>query len=152
MTNYSRCFINPQLCPLCELFNDRCYNDDFLYFNGKFEDAKGVIRNRKSKDKQYNGVYISQLIRYSRTCGAYHDFLDRWLVLTSKLLNQGFLLFQLKLSLTVATMSWLTVMEYLPTNVHGYIPFVVITMRSFPHSWLITRFVERVKRRVPHVE
>ena len=38
------------------------------------------------------GVYISQLIRYSRACGSYQDFLDRGLLLTRKLLNQGFLL------------------------------------------------------------
>jgi hypothetical protein len=35
------------------------------------------------------GVYISQLIRYSRACGSYQDFLDRGLLLTGKLLNQG---------------------------------------------------------------
>ena len=28
------------------------------------------------------GVYISQLIRYTRACGSYHDFLDRELLLT----------------------------------------------------------------------
>ena len=28
------------------------------------------------------GVYISKLIRYSRTCISYHDFLDRGLLLT----------------------------------------------------------------------
>ena len=33
------------------------------------------------------GVYISQLIRYSRACGSYHDFLDIWLLLTRKVLN-----------------------------------------------------------------
>ena len=33
------------------------------------------------------GVYISQLIRYSRACGSYRDFLDRGLLLTKKLLN-----------------------------------------------------------------
>jgi hypothetical protein len=37
-------------------------------------------------------VYISQLIQYSRACGSYHDFHDRGLLLTRKLLNQGFLL------------------------------------------------------------
>jgi hypothetical protein len=37
------------------------------------------------------GVYISELIRYSRACGSYQDFLDRGLLLTRKLLNQGFL-------------------------------------------------------------
>ena len=45
------------------------------------------------------GVYISQLIRYSRACGSYQDFLDRRLLLTRKLLNQGFLLVKLKSSL-----------------------------------------------------
>ena len=42
------------------------------------------------------GVYISQMIRYSRTCGSYQDFLDRGLLLTRNLLNQGFLLVKLK--------------------------------------------------------
>ena len=44
------------------------------------------------------GVYISQLIRYSRACGSYKDFLDRGLPLTRKLLKQGFLLVKLKSS------------------------------------------------------
>ena len=35
---------------------------------------------------------------------------------------------------------------------HGYVPFVLITISSFPHSWLITRFVTRVTRRVALVE
>jgi hypothetical protein len=62
------------------------------------------------------GVYISQLIRYSRACGSYQDFHDRGLLLTRKLLNKVFLLVKLKSSLrkfTVATTTWLTVMEYL---------------------------------------
>ena len=45
------------------------------------------------------GVYISQLIRDSRACGSYQDFLDRELLLTRKLMNQGFLLVKLKSSL-----------------------------------------------------
>jgi hypothetical protein len=45
------------------------------------------------------GVYISQLIRYSRACGSYQDFLDWGLLLTRKLLNQGLLLVKLKSSL-----------------------------------------------------
>ena len=44
-------------------------------------------------------VYISLLIRYSRACGSYQDFSDRGLLLTRKLLNQGFLLVKLKSSL-----------------------------------------------------
>jgi hypothetical protein len=45
------------------------------------------------------GVYISQLIRYSRACGSYQDFIDRGLMLTRKLLKQGFLLVKRKSSL-----------------------------------------------------
>ena len=45
------------------------------------------------------GVYISSFIRYSRDCGSHQDFLDRGLLLTRKLLNQGFLLVKLKPSL-----------------------------------------------------
>ncbi len=41
-----------------------------------------------------NGVYISQLIRYSRACGSYQDFLHKGL-----LLSQGFLLVKLNSSL-----------------------------------------------------
>jgi hypothetical protein len=44
-------------------------------------------------------VCISQLIRYSRACVSYQDFLDRGLLLTRKLLNQWFLLVKLKSSL-----------------------------------------------------
>ena len=45
------------------------------------------------------GVYISQFIRYSRAFGSYQDFLDWGLLLSRKLLNQGFLLVKLKSSL-----------------------------------------------------
>ena len=44
------------------------------------------------------GVYISQLMWYSRACGSYPDFLDRGLLLTRKLLTQAFLLVKLKSS------------------------------------------------------
>jgi hypothetical protein len=44
------------------------------------------------------GVYISQLIQYSRACGSYQESLDRGLLLTRKLLNQGFFLVMLKSS------------------------------------------------------
>ena len=33
------------------------------------------------------GVFISQLMRYSRACGSYQDFLNIGLLLTMKLLN-----------------------------------------------------------------
>ena len=36
------------------------------------------------------GVYVSQLIRYPRTCSNYQDFVERGKVLTTKLLSQGY--------------------------------------------------------------
>ena len=41
------------------------------------------------------GVHISHLIRYSRVCGSHQDFLDRGLLPTRRLLNQGFLVVKL---------------------------------------------------------
>jgi hypothetical protein len=42
-------------------------------------------------------VYLGKkMIRYSRACGSYHDFRDRGLLLTRKLLNQRFLLVKMK--------------------------------------------------------
>ena len=41
------------------------------------------------------------------------------------------------------------------TDGHGYFPFVIITIRFFPYSWLhefITGFVSRITRRVSLVE
>jgi len=57
------------------------------------------------------GVYISELIRYSRACRSYHGFLDRGLMLTIKYCSKvpsGYLE-----SFTVATITWLTNTEYL---------------------------------------
>ena len=42
------------------------------------------------------GVYISQLIRYARACSEYQDFLARGLILTNKLLKQGYVAVKLK--------------------------------------------------------
>jgi hypothetical protein len=96
------------------------------------------------------GVHISQFIRYYRAYGSYQDFLDRGLLLTRKLLNQGFLLIKLKSSLHAKVLRsppWLgwPHMEYL---CHKW-PQICSTC---PHSWLITGFVTRLTRRVPLVE
>ena len=45
------------------------------------------------------GVYFSHLIRYSRACAQYSDFLDRLQLLTQKLLKQGYVAPRLKSSL-----------------------------------------------------
>jgi hypothetical protein len=102
------------------------------------------------------GVYISQLIRYSRACGFYQDFLDRVLLLTRKLLNQGFLLIMLKSSLwnvTIATMTWLTIMEclghkwpWICSTCRKHIPVLSSFITGF------TGFVARLTRRVSLME
>jgi hypothetical protein len=32
-------------------------------------------------------------------------------------------------------------------TLHGYLPFIEVTIRSFPHSWQITGFITKVTRR-----
>ena len=49
------------------------------------------------------GVYISQLVRYSRACAQYSDFIDRVQLLTQKLLKQGYIAHRLKSSLQTFT-------------------------------------------------
>ena len=46
-------------------------------------------------------------------------------------------------SFTFTTMTWLTVTEYLCHKWPGYVLFVVITIRFFTHSWLITSFFNK---------
>ena len=101
------------------------------------------------------GVYISQLMQYSRASGSYQDFLDRGLLLTRKLLNQGFLLVKLKSSLRkfygrhhdLVDHYGISVSQMTMNMFHLW-----YTSQSFPHSWLITGFVTRLTRRVPLVE
>ena len=83
-------------------------------------------------------------------------FMNRGLLLTRKLLNQGFLLIMLKSSLRKINGRHHDLVDQLwnicVTNDRGYAPFVVNTSRSFPHSWLISGFVTKLTRRVPLVE
>jgi hypothetical protein len=79
------------------------------------------------------GAYISQLIRYSRAFGSFHDFLDRGLLLTKKLLNQGFIVFKWKSSLRKFYSRNHHLRSICASNGHGYVPLVVITIRFFPH-------------------
>ena len=62
-----------------------------------------------------HGLYISQLIRYSKACAQYRIFMDRAQVLTQKLLKQDRLLIdrshRYKHSTVVITI-WLTVTKY----------------------------------------
>ena len=98
-------------------------------------------------------VAVSRLIRYSRACGSDHYCLDRGLLLTRKLLNQGFLVVLLKSShrmlyshnrnlvniYTVSVSQMNTDMHRLSLSQSG--PFLIHNV-----------FVKRVTRQVPLVE
>ena len=83
------------------------------------------------------------------------DFLDRGLLLTRKLLNQGFLLVKLNSSLRKIYGHHHDLVERYGISVSQmtmdmfHLPY---HSRSFPHSWLITGFVTRLTRRVSLVE
>ena len=46
-------------------------------------------------------------------------------------------------SFTVVNMTWVTVTNICVTNDYGYVSFVEITIRSFPHWWLNTGFCNK---------
>jgi hypothetical protein len=137
-------------CPVLDLHleidsNDRlrmnlCDKSD--YFNFPIVNFPFICSNIPARPA--SGVYISQLVQYSKVGGSYHDLVDRGLLLTRKSLSWSHH-FE---SFMVATMIWLTVVA----NDHGYVPFLVITTQSFLYSWLITGCLRRVTRRVSHVE
>jgi len=93
------------------------------------------------------GVFISQLIQYSTACGSYHGVRDRGLLLTKNLLNQGFLLDELKSPLLKVLWSppWPGegLLNICVTTDHGYVQLVVLRIRSFPNLSLITGFTTK---------
>ena len=93
--------------------------------------ANNFISKHK-KQKKTNTL----LIRYSRACGVYHEFLHRWLLLKRKLLNTVKLNISL-LKLYGHHQTWYTFSEHL---CHFYIPLIVITISLFSHSWLTIDF------------
>jgi hypothetical protein len=74
------------------------------------------------------GVYISHLIRYSRGCDSYQDFLGKGLLLTRKLQSQWFLLVKLRSSLRkfYGRLLW----NICETNDHGYVPSVLFSLMT----------------------
>jgi len=96
------------------------------------------------------GAYISQLIRHSRACGPFQDFLDRGLLLKRKLLNQGFLLVNLKSSLRKFYGRHHDLVDRYGISV-SQMTMDMFHLSYFSHSWLITGFVSKLTRRVPLV-
>jgi hypothetical protein len=93
------------------------------------------------------------------------SLIEGWSLLTRNLLKQGFLVVQRShhlQSFTIATINFVNCYRISVslfnrygicfTNDHGYVPIVVITISSFPHSLLIARFVTRVTQWVSLVE
>ena len=61
----------------------------------------GVMLTHLNNVPAAYGIYISQLIRYSRVCTKYCDFLNRAQLLTQKLLKQGYVAPRLMSSLQI---------------------------------------------------
>jgi hypothetical protein len=76
----------------------------------------------------------------------YHDFFDRGVLLTRRQLNQGFIELKLKSLLYGHHRDLVNHYRISVINDQWYVLFVVMTIRPFPHSWLITGFVPRVTR------
>ena len=77
------------------------------------------------------------------------------MLLTRKLLNQGFLLVNLKSSLRKfynRHRDLVNRFEISVSHTTTYVQLVVGTSRSFPHSWLVTGLVTRVMRHMSLVE
>ena len=79
--------------------------DDFTFPIVNFP----FIDSNISASPEYE-VYISQLVRYSRACAQYSDFLDIIQLMTQKLLEQGFVV--CRLNSTIVITIWLTVTKY----------------------------------------
>jgi hypothetical protein len=95
--------------------------------------------------------YISPSWPDITDCGSCHDFLDKGLLLTRKLLNQGNLLVKLKSSLRKFYVATITVTEYMCPKWPQMRSISRKHFPIFPHSWFITEFVARVARRAPLV-
>jgi len=52
------------------------------------------------------GVYMSQFIRFSRTCNSYQDFLHPSVLLTRKRLSQGFIETRMRSTLKILTLTY----------------------------------------------
>ena len=93
---------------------------------------------------KYYGIFISQLIRNSRACGSYRDFLDKRMLLTRKQLTQGFILVELNSSLRKndgryhgLVKCYGIAVSHMTTNM----VYLSYTLSASPRSWLITGFV-----------
>jgi len=85
----------------------------------------------------YHGLFMFSELR--EDCSFYWYWYNCWLSLF-KLSSPNYINSKLLSSLSICV-----------TNDRGYVPFVVIIIWFFPHSWFITRFVKRVTWQAPHM-
>ena len=92
------------LYDVCDQISDFCHQQllrkmwrKISWTDGRTDRGKTVYPPSPFGERGYNN--IPQLVRYSRACDPYHDFLGRGLLSTRKLLNQGFQVVKLKSSL-----------------------------------------------------
>ena len=115
-----------------------------------------IHRSRRNlRQKRWFQFSHCELSIYRAYHGSYKDFFDRGLLLTQKILNQGFLLVNLKLSLRKFNSRYHDLI--IPYGICvkkdlWYVPLVISTSWSFPHSRHVTWFVTRVTLRMPPVE
>ena len=147
------------LCWVCHLLQETLTTYRYLFYQwSNFRvhvtlSTQGVVwirwRSRKILKIRVHVINITKSERYLKVCDFYYDFLVRWLLLTRKLLNHGFLLVTLKSRLeSFPSPRWLyySLRNICISNYHVYVPLIAITIRSFPRPWYITRFVARVIR------
>ena len=95
------------------------------------------------------------MIRYSRAYVSYQDFLDRGLLLTRKLLNQGFLSVKLTSSLRKSYGRHHDLVDRYGISVSQMTMDMLHLSQTLPSPFLIhdiTRFVTRLTRRAPLME
>ena len=93
MSNKKASFLDIQLEVRDKVFVTKLYDKrtDFQFHIINFPFLCGNIPKRQSY-----GVFTSQLIRYSRVCSKYNDFVETCRLLVEKLLKQGYKTYALK--------------------------------------------------------
>ena len=86
------------------------------------------------------GVYISQLIRYSRACLDYEDFKNRHIMLYIKLTSQGYLNKKLQMSFTKFYRNYESLVLKYGRSIQCMFDDVVAVNDLFIGYWLVQRF------------
>jgi len=100
------------------------------FFCSKFEMQSYTFLDSNISSSPAYGVYTSQLIRYSRTCNSYRDLLHRSVLLTRKLLSQGFIK-TLKCFLVVTIIWYSLIVSQWPPSLMISVIHDIVVMSTF---------------------